>query len=139
MAFAAGFVAHKCHHMDRRLGVRMGDASEEALASVPSSWLQVVSRGQLYVPSVWWMSVVQEFEVNFCQIMGSSADRKPGIIRRLTEVVCLKHPDLDKRVARKLACTRLHFRLKRLNSARNEARAQQRASRKVLHHARSSH
>ena len=138
MAFVAGYVAFKCRHIDASLGVPMDSASPAVLASVPSSWLQAVSRGHLYVPSAKWMAVVEAFEVNFGQLMGETASKEPGIVRQLVELIRVKDPQLDQRVAKKLASTRLHFRLRKLNRARLVSRAQRCAAKKVMHHVISS-
>lgn len=138
MAFAAGYVAYKCHHIDSGLGVCMDRATPEDLAAVPSGWLETISRGHLYVPTVRWMETVRTFEVNFRLVMGATACREPGILKELVALLQKKSPELDQRVARKLASTRLHFRLRRLNSARLAEKAERRAAKQVANHARSS-
>ncbi|KAF0296060.1 Transposable element P transposase [Amphibalanus amphitrite] len=78
MAFAAGYVAFKCHHIDSGLGVPMDRATAADLAAIPSSWLQTISRGRLYVPSVGWMDAVKAFELNFKLLMGDTASQTRG-------------------------------------------------------------
>ena len=70
-------------------------ASPSELAAVPSRWLRAISRGGLYVPSVQWMAVVEAFELNFKQLMGSTANQQPGIMRTLIELIRVKNPQLD--------------------------------------------
>ena len=135
MAFAAGYVAYKCHHIDPGLGVPMHRASAEELAAVPSTWLQVISRGRLYVPSVRWMEAVRAFDLNFKLVMGATASKEPGIVKRLMGLITTKDPQLDDRVARKLASTRLHFRLRTLNTARKAAADEKRAANQLANHA----
>ncbi|XP_043233786.1 uncharacterized protein LOC122387547 [Amphibalanus amphitrite] len=138
MAFAAGYVAFKCHHVDSSLGVPMGRATPEQLAAVPSTWLLTINRGRLFVPTARWMGVVRAFEVNFKMIMGDTASQEPGIMTKLMALIRAKDPQLDQRVARKLASTRLHFCLRRLNNNRKAARAERRAARQLAHHSSSS-
>ena len=140
MAFVAGYVAAKCRHIDATLGTPTCSASPAALAAVPSSWVQKLSRGQLCVPSAAWMALVESFEVIFARVMGATADQQPGILRRLTELLMTKEPHMDQRIARKLASTRLHLRLRHLNSTRAEGQlqSQRRAANQRRHHARSS-
>ena len=92
VAFTAGYVAYKCHHIDPDLGVPLDRASSEAVAAAPSRWIQTINRGRLYVPSVRWMAVVEAFEVNFSQVMGHTSSRQPGIVRSLVDLVLVKHP-----------------------------------------------
>ena len=80
LAFVAGFVACKCRAIDPTLGQV---ASIAQPSSVPDSWLRVVSRGGLLVPSERWMAVVQGFELTFNLVIGRAADDQPGIVRRL--------------------------------------------------------
>ncbi|KAF0309730.1 hypothetical protein FJT64_019189 [Amphibalanus amphitrite] len=105
LAFVAGYVASKCRHLCRGLG--QPSSCSPASAFVPSRWLQTISRGNLYVPSEWWMEVVEDFNTRFCDVMGSTADVAPGIVKRLVACVLAKAPEVDERVARKLASTRL--------------------------------
>ena len=135
LAFVAGYVAASCQHIDPSLGLptRLAPPS-----SVPQTWIRVVSRGGLMVPSERWMSVVESFELLFCVVMGSSADRNPVIIRRLLELLRQKEPGLDLRIARKLVRTRLHIRLRFLNQAQAEAAAARRAAKQVRQHVRSA-
>ena len=101
MAFAAGYVAFKCHRLDDGLGISLDKASPHYLAAVPSTWLQTISRGRLYIPSIRWMEVVRAFEVNFKVLMGNTGSQEPGIMKKLVEMILLKNPQLDQRVARK--------------------------------------
>ena len=106
LAFVAGYVASSCQRIDPSLGLPTREAPE---TSVPSSWIRVLSRGGLMVPSERWMAVVESFEVLFGLVMGRSADMQPGITRRLMELLLEKEPQLDQRIARKLVRTRLHI------------------------------
>ena len=130
LAFVAGYVAASCQHMDSSLGL------PTPLSSVPRSWIRAVCRGGLMTER--WMSAVESFELLFCIVMGSSADRNPQIIRRLMELLQQKEPGLDLRIARKLVRTRLHIRLRFLNQAQAEAAAARRAAKQVRQHAGSS-
>ena len=103
--------------------------------SVPSSWIRALSRGGLVVPSERWMSVVEAFNVLFCIVIGRGADQKPGITRRLTELLLEKEPGLDQRIARKLVSTRLHIRLRALNQAKAEAAEKRRGEKQIRQHA----
>ena len=138
LAFVAGFVASKCRHIDSSLGLPTSVASPADMTSVPSGWIQTISRGQLYVPSAWWMAAVLEFETSFSLVMGPTADQQPGILKRLVQLILQKQPRVDQRVARKLASTRLHLRLRQLNVARAEVQAGRSAARQVRQHSRSS-
>ena len=135
LAFVAGYVAFKCRHLRDDLG--QPTSSTSAPASVPSRWLQTISRGSLYVPSDWWMAVVEAFELKFREVMGPTADQSPGIIKRLTACVLAVAPDLDERIARKLASTRLHLRIRWLNTARAAAQAARYETKKLMQQARS--
>ncbi|KAF0309795.1 Transposable element P transposase [Amphibalanus amphitrite] len=135
LAFVAGYVAASCQHIDPSLGLPTRVAPP---SSVPQSWIRAVSRGGLMVPSERWMSVVEAFEVLFCILMGTSADRNPGIVRRLMDLLRQKEPALDLRIARKLVRTRLHIRLRFINQALAEAAAARRAAKQVRQHVRSS-
>ena len=75
--------------------------------------IQAISRGGLTVLSDRWMDI-WNLELLFSLVLGSTVSREPGIVRRLVELL-EEWPDLDKRVARKLAVTRLHVRLRWLN------------------------
>ena len=136
LAFVAGYVASKCRHLHSGLGQPTSCAP--ASAFVPSRWLQTISRGSLYVPSEWWMDVVEDFNTRFCDVMGATADEAPGIMKRLVACVLAKAPELDERVARKLASTRLYLRVRWLNAARAEAEAEWYRVRKTAQHARST-
>ena len=57
MAFATGYVASKCRHIDSSLGWPTCDVQPSDLAAVPAGWIETISRGQLFVPSVWWMAI----------------------------------------------------------------------------------
>lgn len=128
LSFVAGYVAAKCRQIDRSLG----EPTATAIASaVPASWIRAVSEGGLTVPSSGWLNVVRDFELSFALLMGKTADMEPGIMRRLLLILTAKYPLLDSRIARKLASTRLHLRLRAINqksaageSARRRARAQ---------------
>lgn len=111
LAFIAGYVASKMRHVDPSLDCPTGDASDEHLASVPSSWLLIISRGGLYVPHSWWMAVVRQYDKDFCTIMGPTFTKEPGIVQRLTDVIRKRHPSLDVRVARRLAKTSVYIRV----------------------------
>lgn len=131
LAFVAGFVAHKvkayCPHL--------GEPTRSAVPSrVPDRWLRLLSRGGLLVPSQAWMEVVERFELTFCQTMGPEADHHPGIVARLLAALLQKEPTLDPRVARKLAVTRLHIRLRWLNLRLSERRAERRAAKQIRQH-----
>ena len=134
LAFVAGYVASSCQHIDPSLGLPTREAPE---TSVPSSWIRALSRGGLMVPSERWMAVVESFEVLFGLVMGRSADMQPGVTQRLRELLLEKEPQLDQRIARKLVRTRLHIRLRALNTARDERAAQKRSEKQVRYHARS--
>ncbi|KAF0288727.1 hypothetical protein FJT64_012884 [Amphibalanus amphitrite] len=138
LAFVAGYVAAKCSHLNASLGSPTSSASPGDLSSLPNSWIATISRGQLYVPSAAWLAAVEDFELNFCLLMGASADEGPDIMKRLIHLIQLKQPGLDRRVARKLASTRLHLRLRYLNGKLDAARAERRAAQQVRQHARSS-
>ena len=127
LAFVAGYVAAKCRHIDGTLGKPTRTAPE---TSVPSTWLRVVSRGGLMIPSEQWMSVVEGFEVTFNLVMGRGACQESGIVRRLMELLLEKEPGLDRRIARKLVSTRLHIRLRWLNQAMAEVAAERRKAKK---------
>ena len=76
------------------------------------SWLLSPAAGCrpcLNVPSVFWMSVVREFDLDFKQLIGDTTDQKSGMMRRLTELIRTRQPQMDQRVIRKLASTRLHL------------------------------
>ena len=135
LAFVAGYVTSSCQHIDPSLGLPTREAPE---TSVLSSWIRVVSRGGLMVPSERWMAVVESFEVLFGLVMGRSADMQPGITRRLMELLLEKEPQLDQRIARKLVRTRLHIRLRALNTARDERAAQRRGENQLRYHVRSA-
>lgn len=134
LAFVAGYVASKCRHIDPSLGQPTSSASPELLTAVPSGWITAVSRDQLFVPSPAWMAAVEEVDCNFRVMMGSSADQQPRIIERLQQLILLKRPHLDPRVARKLASTRLHLHIRWLNTTRKEVHEKRRAADKVRHH-----
>ena len=136
LAFVAGYVAFKCRHFRDDLGQPTSSAS--ASASVPSSWLLTISRGSLYVPSAWWMAVVEAFDQTFRDLVGPTADQSPDIIKRLTACVLAIDPELDVKIARKLASTRLHLRIRCLNTARAAAKAAKYQQRKVTQHVRSA-
>ena len=138
MAFAAGFVASKCRHIDSTLGCPTSAARPEDLAAVHSGWIATISRGQLFVPSVWWMAAVRQFDDIFCDVMGDEADQNPGILRRLSHQFQSEQPRVDHRVAMKLATTRLHMRLRQLNTERAAATAASREVKKNRQHSRSS-
>ena len=70
--------------------------------------------------------------------MGPSADQQPDVMKRLVQLIQLKQPRLDQRVARKLASTRLHLRIRYLNRLLDAKREQRRAATQVRQHARSS-
>ena len=74
-----------------------------------------ISRGQLFVLSQAWMAAVEEFERNFCLLMGATADQGPRVIQRLKLFIAVKQPQLGTRVSRKLASTRLHLPLRSLS------------------------
>ena len=112
LAFIAGYVACKVKHVDASLGCVTSEATDEMLQSVPSSWLTTISRGRLYLPSPRWMALVEDFDAQFCRIMGPDFSREAGIIKRLVETITALCPDLDVRVARRLAQTRLHVRIR---------------------------
>ena len=63
------------------------------------------------------MATVQQFEELLSQLMGDTACQEPGILRRLIALVQQLDPQLDQRVARKLASTRLQLRIRQLNKA----------------------
>ena len=136
LAFVAGYVAFKCRHIRDDLGQPTSSAS--ASASVPSSWLPTISRGSLYVPSGWWMAVVKAFDQTFRDPMGPTAYQSPDIIKRLTACVLAIDPELDVKISRKLASTRLHLRIRCLNTARAAAKAAKYQQRKVTQHVRSA-
>ena len=140
LAFMAGYVVYKCRDLDASLGYQTSNPppAGSVAVSVPSGWTEAISRGHLYLPTDWWMAVVEEFETNFCLLMGSTADQEPGILRRLVELISQKQPGLHPRVARKLASTRLHVRLKKLNEARDQAKDARRAGKKVEQHVQSA-
>ena len=50
------------------------------------SWLRVVSRGGLTVPSQRWLTVVEDFEAHFCLVMGDIVASSHGIIQRLQQL-----------------------------------------------------
>ncbi|KAF0304011.1 Transposable element P transposase [Amphibalanus amphitrite] len=135
LAFVAGYVAFKCRQIRGDLG--QPTSSSLAPASVPSRWLETISRGSLYVPSQWWMGVVEDFNDTFSDVMGPTAVKTPGIVKRLTGCVLARAPGLDERIARKLASTRLHLRLRWLNTARAAAEAEKYQLRKLAQHAKS--
>ena len=136
LAFVAGYVAFKCKHIRDDLGQPTSSAPDSP--SVPSRWLRAISRGSLYVPSDWWMAFVVKFNDSFSALMGPTANKAPNILRRLVELILAQMPDLDRRIARKLASTRLHYRLRWLNVARAEAQAKRYQDRKILQHSKSS-
>ncbi|KAF0308974.1 hypothetical protein FJT64_019865 [Amphibalanus amphitrite] len=138
MAFAAGYVASKCRHIDSSLGWPTCDVQPSDLAAVPSGWIETISRGQLFVPSAWWMAAVRHFNAIFSDVMGPIADQNAGILRRLIGKFQQEVPRVDQRVARKLATTRLHMRLRQLNAERNEARSAKRALSKNRQHSMST-
>ncbi|XP_043235641.1 uncharacterized protein LOC122388523 [Amphibalanus amphitrite] len=135
LAFVAGYVAFKCRQIRGDLG--QPTSSSLAPASVPSRWLETISRGSLYVPSQWWMGVVEDFNDTFSDVMGPTAVKTPGIVKRLTGCVLARAPGLDERIARKLASTRLHLRLRWLNTARAAAEAEKYQLKKLAQHAKS--
>lgn len=140
LAFLAGYVAFACRHIDPSLGQPTSSAPPEHLAAVPNSWIATISRGQLFVPSPTWRATVEEFDRNFRLLMGPSADRQPRILERLQQLIVLKRPDLDPRIVRKLASSRLHLHIRWLNSTSGlkEAQEKKRAADQVRHHMGSS-
>ena len=62
--------------------------------------------------------MVEAFEVQFCLMMGETVDKAPGIVRRMCDVLAVKEPTLDPRIARKIARTRMFIRVRWLNSAK---------------------
>ena len=111
LAFIAGYVASRFQHIQPALGCMTKEATEAHLASVPSRWLQTISRGSLQMPHSWWMAVVEQFEEDFGSIMGPTFSKQSGIVSHLTSVIINRHPTLDARVARRLAKTRLYVRI----------------------------
>ncbi|KAF0297543.1 DNA transposase THAP9 [Amphibalanus amphitrite] len=83
--------------MEMKTSFRDPTTGKEVFMIVPSRWLQTISRGNLYVPSEWWMEVVEDFNTRFCGVMGSTADVAPGIVKRLVACVLAKAPELDER------------------------------------------
>ena len=69
-----------------------------------------------------------------CAVMGSTTDRAPNVQKRLVTSVLAKMPKLDRRIARKLASTRLHLRPRYLNVARAAAQAECYKLQKVRQH-----
>ncbi|KAF0314365.1 Transposable element P transposase [Amphibalanus amphitrite] len=134
LAFVAGYVARKMHHIDPTLGCPSAEASEEQLNSVPSSWLSALSRGGLFMPRPWWMAVVCEFDDDFQRIMGSSFCDQPGLLRRLSQVISQRHPGLDQRIARRLARVRMFMRVGELRQQLKRQQDDRRASRQVRQH-----
>lgn len=92
LAFIAGYIASKMRHVDPTLGCRTADASPALLASVPSAWLTTISRGSLHVPASWWMAVVEDFDAQFCALMGPTFCRKAKIIERLVQIISRRRP-----------------------------------------------
>ena len=135
LAFVAGYVAYKCRHI-RDLG--QPSSTAPASSTVPSRWLRTISRGNLHVPSDWWMAIVEDFNGTFCDVMGCTADRAPDIQGRLVTCVLAKVPELDRRIARKLVSTRLHLRLRWLNACRAASQAARYSARKTSQHAKGS-
>ena len=132
LAFIAGYVASSCQNFDSSLGLPTRLAPHNS--SVPSSWIRMLSRGGLMVPSERWMSTVDAFDSLFCVIMGRDVDSQPGIVRRLMGLLMEKEPALDQRIARKLVSTRLYIRLRWLNQSRAEAASLRRGQKQIRQH-----
>ena len=112
--FLAGYISFKIHSVNPMLECSTAQASDELLKSVPSSWISVISRGELYVPHPWWMVVVEEFNDGYKSIIGSvflstAAHRSPPVAGRAQP-----NPGLDHRIARRLARVRLYMRIGKL-------------------------
>ena len=134
LAFIGGFVAYKLPNSQPSLGCRTSEATEQHLASVPSSWLMTISRGRLHVPHAWWMAVVEQFNADFCNIMGPTFNGELGIIRRLVGVIRSRYPKLDLHVARRLARVRLHVRINWLRQSRLRSQPDPRVAKQLHQH-----
>ena len=82
--------------------------------------------------------MVEAFDQTFRDLMGPTADQSPDIIKRLTACVLAIDLELDVKIARKLASTRLHLCIRCLNTARAAAKAAKYQQRKVTQHVRSA-
>ncbi|KAF0297805.1 Transposable element P transposase [Amphibalanus amphitrite] len=128
MQYAAGFVAAKRAKVDPTLGTRTCDMAEE---DVPSGarWIYLLSRGHLTVPSEQWLENFKEFEVVFCAIHRGQGmarrngtldqlSRAPGVVKTLSDTLCLRWPRLDERVISLYARLRTFIRLRHVAKVR---------------------
>lgn len=127
LQYSAGFIASKRAKVDPTLGTRTSELGED----VPDGarWIQLLSRGNLTVPSDEWMLTFKEFEVVFCSLHNGQGvprrngtidniSRAPGVVTKLVDVLQLKWPRLDVRIITLYARLRTFIRLRHVAGIR---------------------
>ncbi|CAL1293693.1 unnamed protein product [Larinioides sclopetarius] len=66
LKYLAGYIAHKCRKYDRSLAIPSGQSL--AISSKEKTWIEVLSRGDLLIPTDKWFEQIKKFEETFIEM-----------------------------------------------------------------------
>lgn len=119
--YLAGYVAFKSRLFDRSLGNPTGSIHVDN-APPQLSWIGVISRGGLLVPSEHWLSTMKEMEVTFSTYHGDSFCKDKFVIKKLCFILEEKFPAVNKKTIQIYARVRTFIRIRHLNSETKKER-----------------
>ena len=129
LAHCAGYVASKVG--DPRLGLPSTLYGEEL--PVEAVMTRLLSAGGLTIPTPLFLAQYRAMEQTFCMRHYQEPDRlsrAPNVIIGMTRMLCERHPDVSRRVAKRFARLRTFKRMRDVNRGRRSENLARREARK---------
>ena len=112
LIYVGGFLCHKLAKLHPWMGSRTCDLQY----SESNKWMEMLSRGGLYIPSDELKQYLEQFEYDFALYHNPSISLQENSIMIFANILKLKHPTLPMDMLRLYSKTRFFIRLKFLNN-----------------------
>ena len=116
LVYVAGYLCHKLAHKYQWMGARTCYVDESEANKFDSKWIQMMSRGGLYLPSLKLKQLVESMESDFQRYHGPSLSLEQNSINILAKMLRIKNPDMPLELLELFSRARFFMRLKFLNN-----------------------
>ena len=116
LVYVAGYLCHKLAHKYQWMGMRTCYVNETEKNKFDSKWIEMISRGGLYLPSLELKQLVDSMERDFQRYHGPSLSLEQNSINILAKMLRIKNPDMPLELLELFSRARFFMRLKFLNN-----------------------
>ena len=113
LVYVAGYLCNKLAHKYEWMGTRTYRATDD---TTNSRWIQLLSRGGLYLPSQELQDLAEAMENDFQKYHGPSLSLEKNSINILAKILQIKNIDMPYDLLQLFSRTRFFIRLKYLNN-----------------------